>query len=109
MRLDRRDDLRGLRLRTRPQPGHRLTGLSEITNFSKFHWTSPASPSASASFVSSAYSGCRSPPLTSVFSSSGKLTPYVVEQKVWISSALPGSCPANWLHGTPSTVRPRSP
>ena len=46
--------------------------------------------------------------MTSIFSSSGKLTPYVVEQKVWISSAVPGSWPANWLQGTPSTVNPRS-
>lgn len=29
----------------------------EIRNFSKFHWTSPAAPSASAVRVSSAYSG----------------------------------------------------
>jgi len=31
---------------------------------------------------------------------------YVVEQKVWISSALPGSCPANWLQGKPTTEKP---
>src|SRR4051794_819001 len=29
------------------------------------------------------------------------------EQNVWISSALPGSCPANWLHGKPTTEKPR--
>ena len=44
-------------------------------NFSKFHCTSPASPSASAVLVSSAYSGCRSAPLTSVLASSGNVTP----------------------------------
>jgi len=32
----------------------------------------------------------------------------VAEQNSPISSALPGSCPANWLQGTPSTVKPRS-
>src|SRR5271165_956369 len=38
----------------------------------------------------------------------GKLTPYVVEQNSAISSALPGSCPPNWLHGKPTTDRPRA-
>ena len=37
------------------------------------------------------------------------MTPYVVEQKVWISSAVPGSWPPNWLHGKPRTVKPFSP
>ena len=32
----------------------------------------------------------------------------LVEQNVAISSAEPGSCPPNWLQGTPSTVKPRS-
>ena len=30
----------------------------------------------------------RSPPLTSIFFSNGKVTPYVLEQTVWISSAV---------------------
>ncbi len=78
-----------------------------IRNFSKFHWMSPASPAASGVRVSSPYSGCRPSPLTSSLSSIGKVTPYVVEQKVEISSDEPGSWPPNWLQGTPRTVKPR--
>ena len=44
-------------------------------NFSKFHWMSPATPSASATWVSDAYSGCRPGPLTSILSKIGKVTP----------------------------------
>jgi hypothetical protein len=40
---------------------------------------------------------------------SGKVTPYVVEQNCWISSAVPGSWPRNWLLGKPMTEKPRSP
>ena len=40
----------------------------EMRNFSKFHCTSPALPSASAFCVSSEYSGCWPSPLTSSFS-----------------------------------------
>jgi hypothetical protein len=47
--------------------------------------------------------------LTSTFSYSGNDTPYVDEQKVAISSAVPGSWPRNWLQGKPSTEKPRSP
>ncbi|KOU88681.1 hypothetical protein ADK93_12145 [Streptomyces sp. XY58] len=67
---------------------------------------SPASPSASGVFTSSWYRGCRFSPLTSDFSSIGKVTPKPAAQKVWMSSALPGSCPPNWLQGTPMTVKP---
>ncbi len=38
----------------------------------------------------------------------GKVTSYLVAQKLAISSADPGSCPANWLQGKPSTTRPAS-
>jgi hypothetical protein len=46
------------------------------------------------------------PALTSTFSNSGKLTPYVVKQNAWISSAVPGSWSANWFHGNPTTENP---
>jgi hypothetical protein len=69
---------------------------------------SPSTPSASAVAVSTSYSAWRSSPFTSTFSVRGNVTPYVVEQNSWISSAVPGSWPRNWLHGTPSTVKPRS-
>ncbi|MOA42325.1 hypothetical protein D3C78_1643650 [compost metagenome] len=29
-------------------------------------------------------------------------------QNARMSASLPGSCPANWLHGRPSTLKPRS-
>ena len=35
--------------------------------------------------------------MTSIFSYMGNVTPYVVEQNVSISCALPGSWPPNWL------------
>ena len=50
---------------------------------------------------------CRPGPFTSIFSNMGKVTPYDVEQNSAISSAVPGSCPPNWLHGKPTTVSPR--
>src|SRR5436190_19023980 len=50
---------------------------------------------------------CRPGPFTSIFSNIGKVTPYEVEQNSAISSAVPGSCPPNWLHGKPTTVSPR--
>ncbi|GAA3099086.1 hypothetical protein GCM10020001_014530 [Nonomuraea salmonea] len=31
----------------------------------------------------------------------------MAEQNCWISSAVPGSWPANWLQGMPTTVKPR--
>src|SRR5689334_7754588 len=46
-------------------------------------------------------------PFTSIFSNIGKVTPYEVEQNSAISSAVPGSCPPNWLHGKPTTESPR--
>src|SRR5580693_828927 len=52
--------------------------------------------------------GCRADPFTSIFSNIGKVIPYVAEQNVAISSAVPGSCPPNWLHGKPTTANPRS-
>lgn len=36
------------------------------------------------------------------------MTPNPAAQKVWMSSALPGSCSPNWLQGTPMTVKPFS-
>jgi hypothetical protein len=39
----------------------------------------------------------------------GKVTPWVAEQKPSISAGAPGSWPATWLHGTPTTVSPRPP
>src|ERR1700691_1889045 len=53
--------------------------------------------------------GCRSDPFTSIFSNIGKVTPYVAEQNSAISLAAPGSCPPNWLHGNPTTAKPREP
>src|SRR5580658_5498193 len=53
--------------------------------------------------------GCRSDPFTSIFSNIGKVTPYVAEQNSAIWSAVPGSCPPNWLHGNPTTAKPREP
>src|SRR5499425_1809107 len=50
---------------------------------------------------------CRPGPFTSIFSNIGKVTPYEVEQNSAISSAVPGSCPPNWLHGKPTTANPR--
>src|SRR6516162_2712609 len=50
---------------------------------------------------------CRPGPFTSIFSNIGKVTPYDVEQYSAISSAVPGSCPPNWLHGKPTTDSPR--
>src|SRR6266566_547734 len=50
---------------------------------------------------------CRPGPFTSIFSNMGKVTPYDVEQNSAISSAVPGSCPPNWLHGKPTTEKPR--
>src|SRR3974390_990560 len=50
---------------------------------------------------------CRPGPFTSIFSNIGKVTPYVAEQNSAISSAVPGSCPPTWLHGKPTTDRPR--
>jgi hypothetical protein len=44
--------------------------------------------------------------LTSVFSYSGNVTPYVIEQNCWISSAVPGSCSPNWFDGKPTTENP---
>src|SRR4051794_9539486 len=80
----------------------------DTSHFSKFQVTSPALPSASGTPVSSSKSGARSGPLTSTFSSIGNVTPYVAEQNSAISSAVPGSWPPNWLHGTPMTVIPGS-
>src|SRR5688500_1704972 len=45
-------------------------------------------------------------PLTSNFSVIGKVTPSVAEQKLWISSALPGSWSPNWVHGQPIPPKP---
>ena len=58
-----------------PGRKRRMVPSGDTRNFSKFHWMSPASPSASATSVSSAYSGCRPSPFTSIFSNSGKDTP----------------------------------
>ncbi len=68
----------------------------------------PGRPAASSAAACSAYRGCRSTSLTSVFSNNGKPTPYVVAQDAAISSAVPGSWPANWWLGKPSTLQPRS-
>ena len=80
----------------------------ETRNFSKFHMMSPATPSASGTRVSDAYSGCRPGPLTSILSRIGKVTPNRSLQNDRMSSELPGSCRPNWLHGNAITVNPRS-
>ena len=59
------------------------------------------------SFFRNWYSGCACGPFTSILAKMGKVTPYSLPQNALISSALPGSCPPNWLHGNPSTSSPR--
>ena len=54
------------------------------------------------------YSGCASDPFTFTFANIGNVTSYLSEQNCLISSASPGSCAMNWLHGKPRTTSPRS-
>ncbi|MNT45326.1 hypothetical protein D3C72_1819050 [compost metagenome] len=77
-------------------------------NLVKFHLI-PCVPSTPRfSVVSQRYSGCASSPLTSILANIGKLTLKRDSQNWPICCASPGSCLPNWLHGKPSTTRPRS-
>src|SRR5688500_3154537 len=77
-----------------------------IRNLPKFHLMSPGK---AASFpVRCAYNGCCSAPFTWILSKSGNDTLYFVEQNSLISLFDPGSCEPKSLHGTPTTVKPRS-
>ena len=51
---------------------------------------------------------CAFEPLTSTLCVNGKLTLKFTSQNFLISLFVPGSCPPNWLEGTPSTIKPLS-
>ena len=79
------------------------------TNFSKFHCTSPAVPSASGAAVSVGEDRVApgSVDVDLLVDREGHRVASS-EQSSAISSWVPGSWPPNWLHGNPRTVKPAS-
>jgi len=77
-------------------------------NFAKFHLMSaPSGKGSDFSALRCAQTGCVFGPLTSHFSKSGKVAPYLPRANSRISEAEPGSWPPNWLQGKARTQKPR--
>ena len=61
-------------------------------------------PSPGCSVLSHWYNGAAPSPFTSILWNIGNVTSYFELTNSRISASVPGSCPANWLHGKPRTV-----
>jgi len=77
-------------------------------NFVKFQPTEPPVDGFKFLSVRNWYRGAWFLPLTDTFANMGNVTLYLMEQKVLISSLVPGSCQRKSLAGNPRTTSPLS-
>ena len=81
----------------------------EMRNFSKFHWMSPLSPSASAVGRELLVEGVTAVPVHLDLGEHREGHAVVGLAELLDLVGRPGSWAPNWLQGKPSTAKPRSP